>query len=97
MCIALGNDFKKRDSQEEAKKYFSKGIEILDSGCKKKNPDSCSDLAYLYIRGDGVEESNNEAKRLYEKSLDIFKKGCDKEDAHSCMMVEKVNMHLEML
>ena len=97
MCIALGNDFKKRNNPKKAQLYYAKGVGILEAGCNKNKPDACFALGGLYIRGSGVEESNAKAKELYEKSLNIYKKACANKDEHSCMMVDEMKMHIEML
>lgn len=97
MCIGLGKDFKKRNNPQEAEKYFSKGIEVLKSGCEKNNADACFSLGQLHARGDVIKENAAEAKKLFEKSAKTFKEACAKGDTESCAMVDQVTMHMEML
>ncbi|HEO98226.1 MAG: sel1 repeat family protein [Campylobacterales bacterium] len=97
MCIGLGKDFKKRNNPQEAEKYFSKGIKVLETKCEENNPDACFSLAQLHARGDVLKENKEEAKKLFDKSLSIFQKACDNKDEDSCMMVDQIKMHVEMM
>lgn len=57
-------------------------VKTLSKSCKKGNAISCSNLAYMYEKGQGVSKNSSKANILY-------KKACNLGDNSSCHKVGK--------
>ncbi len=54
-------------------------IKTLNITCKKGNAVSCSNLAYMYEKGEGVEKDQNRAFNLYKKACRLgLHEACEK-------------------
>jgi len=51
--------------------------ELFNKACNGGDMDGCTNLGFMYEKGDGVRQNTSRAKELYGKACDLrFEEGC---------------------
>ena len=77
--IGFSKDLVELGKEADEKGDYQKAAELWQKACDSGEARGCSNLGFLYEKGQGVKQNFSTAKQYYGKACDLgFQLGCDK-------------------